>query len=79
MDRLRETLNPEEQGVVLKPTKHKTATNQYAVPCRQCGDIYYVDEQVHRRVLAAAEADPTENPFCCERCEEEYAEEAHAR
>ena len=77
MDRLRETINPEEMGVHEGPTRYPTGKNTHAVHCRECGDLYYVDEGVTRRFLAALEGDISENPFCCPRCEEEYEEEAY--
>jgi hypothetical protein len=77
MDRLRETINPDEMGIHEGPTRYRTEKNNHALHCRECGDLYHVDEKTIRRVLSALEGDPSENPFCCPRCEEEYEEEAY--
>ena len=80
MVRLRETMNPEErQGLTPGPTKRITATNQYGAHCADCGDLYYVDEAIMRKVRAAREGDPSEVPFRCTDCEDEYAEEESGR
>lgn len=77
MVRLRENLDPEEElGVVVGPTKYITASNHYGLHCVDCGELYYVDEAILLRVKSAHEADPTEIPFRCNDCEEEYAEES---
>lgn len=77
MHRLRETINPEEMGIHEGPARYPSGKNLHALHCRECGDLYYVDEQTIRRFHAALEGDPSENPFCCARCEEEYEEEAY--
>jgi hypothetical protein len=80
MVRLREKINPEEeQGVVVGPTKYVTARNHYGLHCVDCGELYYVDEAIMHRVKSAHEGDPTEIPFRCSDCEEEYAEEETSR
>jgi hypothetical protein len=38
--------------------------------------MFFVDESVYNRVRVALEFDPTDNRFCCDDCEEEYAEDA---
>lgn len=77
MYRLREMINPEEMGIHEGPTRFPTGNNLYALHCRECGDLYYVDQKTIRRANAALESGPSENPFCCHRCEEEYVEEAY--
>lgn len=79
MERLKETLNPEEQqGAIEGPTTYKTATNKYELHCGVCGGLYFVDEATLGEVSAAMDADPSENPFCCDDCEEEYEEDEYA-
>ncbi len=46
------------------------------IRCGVCEDLYYVDETTYNRVKRALEFDPTDNPFSCDDCEEEYDEEA---
>jgi Fe2+ or Zn2+ uptake regulation protein len=76
MDRLREELNPEERfGALGGATLYPTDRNRHALHCRDCGGVFYVDDSVYHHVARAIESDPTANPFCCDRCEEEYAEE----
>ena len=80
MVRLRETMNPEErQGFTPGATKQMTATNHYGLHCAGCGDLYYVDESIMRKVRAAHEGDPSEVPFRCTDCEDEYTEEECGR
>lgn len=80
MTRLREKINPEEeQGPIEGPTKFITRANRYGLHCAECGDLYYVDETVMRRVKSAQEGDPSEIAFRCDECEEEYAEEESGR
>lgn len=76
MVRLREKLNPEEQLDALGcPTRYETERNLHGLHCRECGELYYVDDSTAEKVGV----DPTENPFVCSECEEAYAEEAYAR
>jgi hypothetical protein len=77
MDRLREKVNPEEMGVLRGPTRYITQQNRHALHCRECGDLYYVDDSTIRRLHAVLKGDSSENPFCCPRCEEEYTEDAY--
>ncbi|HLG13057.1 MAG TPA: hypothetical protein VJH03_00830 [Blastocatellia bacterium] len=80
MTRLRETLNPEETHYAFgAPTRTKTAENQHPLPCWACGETYYVDERTHREFMHAVEYDVSDNPFLCERCIEEQAEDEHSR
>jgi hypothetical protein len=44
-----------------------------------CGDIYYVDQRTLAEIEAASLFDPTENPFTCDECEEEYEEDEYPR
>ena len=60
-----------------RPTKLRTEQNTHELHCRSCGDTWFVDDATADRVRIALEYDPTENPFACERCEEEYAEDEH--
>jgi hypothetical protein len=79
MVRLKEKLNPEEeQGALEGPTRYKTDRNQHGLHCRECGELYYVDDSIYRATCAAIEADPSENPFVCDDCEEEYGEEGYS-
>jgi len=74
MVRLREKLNPEEvRGALGRPTEYMTMSNIYGLHCRECGALYYVGESIYRRVSAAIDTDPSDNPFICDDCEEEYA------
>lgn len=57
------------------PTKEKTELNLHPLHCRTCGDVYHVDDATYERVSRAVEFDPSENPFSCPRCEDEYADE----
>jgi hypothetical protein len=80
MPKLRETLNPDEKmGALGGPTRIKTPENQHPLHCSECADLYYVDETTYRDVMRAVEFDPSENPFICDRCSEEEAEEERAR
>ena len=61
-----------------KPTLHRTEVNRYPLNCGICRELYFVDEGILRRVHSALEGDPSEMPFSCEPCEEQYAEAAYA-
>lgn len=75
MDRLRETLNPEEEEFsILGPTRHKTTWNRYALPCAECGAVYYVDETTRRKATASLEGDRSEITFTCRECQERFRE-----
>ncbi|HEY7912040.1 MAG TPA: hypothetical protein VIG62_09035 [Blastocatellia bacterium] len=79
MDRLREKLNPEEeQNALTVPTRYMTDRNLHQLHCRECGEIYYLDDSIYRKVMAAIDWDSSENPFVCDECEEEYAEEEYS-
>jgi hypothetical protein len=79
MDRLREKLNPEEeQNALTGPTRYMTDNNLHGLHCRECGGMYYVDDSIYRRVMAVTDWDPSENPFVCADCEEQYAEEEYS-
>jgi len=79
MVRLREAVNPEERShaFMAGPTKQPTQANRYGLRCGDCGDLYYVDDGTMRRVRSAHEGDPSEVPFRCDNCEEEYAEDSN--
>jgi len=80
MERLRERLDTDEMYASReKPTKYKTDTNRYGVHCAMCGELYYVDEHTISKVRSAVEVDPSDNPFLCADCEEEYWDEAYSR
>jgi hypothetical protein len=79
MDRLRGTLNPEEEQFAIDgPTKYRTKKNRYGVHCCECGSLFYVDEYALRKALAAQEGDRSEIAFSCADCEVQYEEEARA-
>jgi hypothetical protein len=79
MTRLRETLNPEEQqGALGGPTRTKTPQNEHPIHCGLCHEVYYVDQSIYSEFMYAVEYDTSNNPFICEECLEEQAEEEHA-
>jgi hypothetical protein len=61
-----------------KPTLHRTEVNRYPINCETCRELYFVDDGILRRVHSALEGDPSEMPFTCEPCEEQYAEAARS-
>jgi len=72
MERLRETLSPEDkEGVVRMYSLYKTPTHHYRLLCRECMELYFVDEATFRQAASALEIDPSNNLFICDRCEEE--------
>lgn len=75
MPRLKETLDDLDTAAG-NPTAFKTEFNKYEVRCGVCDELFYVDQATYSRVLAAIEFDPTDNPFRCNDCEEEYEEES---
>ncbi|MFY9611489.1 MAG: hypothetical protein WAU45_23115 [Blastocatellia bacterium] len=75
MTKLRETLD-DTQSAVETATKFKTELNKHELRCGVCNDLFYVDDSTYNRVRVALDFDPTNNPFSCEDCEQEYAEEA---
>ena len=76
MERLRETLSPEDnEGVIRSHSKFKTSSHPYGLHCRECGEVYYVDDHTFNKTSSVLQFDPSNNPFICERCEDAYAEE----
>jgi hypothetical protein len=75
MTKLRETLD-DMHAAVETATKFKTERNKYELRCGVCNELFYVDESIYNRVRVALEFDPSDNSFCCDDCEEAYAEEA---
>ena len=75
MSGLRETLDDLETSVDA-PTRFKTEGNTCELRCAGCGDLFFVDQLTFERALSALAFDATDNPFCCDDCEAEYAEEA---
>ncbi len=73
MERLREALD-DRYAARQKPTRFETRLNKHEVRCGVCDRLFYVDESTYERVRSAIEFDPTDNPFRCDDCEEEYAE-----
>lgn len=75
MSRLRETLDEmnEDSGI---PTKFPTDRNRFELRCGACDEMFYVDQTIYNWVRRALEFDPSDNPFRCDGCEEEYEEEA---
>lgn len=78
MPGLREKLD-EPRSDIDAPTKFETERNTHQIRCGVCEDLYFVDETTYNRVRRALEFDPTDNPFSCDDCEEEYDEEAVLR
>ena len=76
MSGLRETLDDLETSVDA-PTRFKTEGNTCELHCAGCSELFYVDEHTFNRALSALAFDATDNPFYCDDCEAEYAEEAH--
>jgi hypothetical protein len=75
MSRLRETLD-EVKKSGGSPTGFPTDGNRYQARCGVCDEMFYVDEATYDRVRRAVEFDPSDNPFRCDECEEEYEEDA---
>jgi hypothetical protein len=75
MSKLRETLD-EIPAAVETPTKFQTKLNKHEMRCGVCDELFYVDESIYDRVRRAVEFDPTDNPFRCDDCEEEYEQDA---
>lgn len=76
MKRLKERPNPNDRLNALEgPTKRKTRKNQYALHCEMCGETYYVDEDVYRRISSAVREDPAGIPFYCDDCWQTWGEE----
>lgn len=79
MTRLRETIDTDDRlRAVEGSTKFETERNRHPLHCGMCGGIYYVGEDIYRRVLSAQEGDLSENPFYCDDCKEEYMEESRS-
>ena len=71
MDKLREKLSPEDiEGVIRSHSKYKTSNHPYGLHCRECGEVYYVDEDFYHKTSSILQFDPSNNPFICERCED---------
>jgi hypothetical protein len=62
-----------------RPTRHATEANAHAIRCSVCGETFFVDEPTYDKVTSALEYDPSANPFVCDDCEAEYAEEEHTQ
>lgn len=75
MSGLRETLD-DLQSAVDAPSVFKTERNTCELRCAGCGELFFVDEHTFNRALTALAFDATNNPFYCDDCEAEYAEEA---
>jgi len=80
MVRLRDNIRPDDEHYAFgDATKYITQSNRYGVHCAECGELYYVDQAIMRRIKSAHEGDPSELAFRCFDCEEEYAEEETGR
>ena len=80
MVKRRENLNLEERLDTLGcPTRYETEHNRHGLRCRECSELYYVDDSTSEKVSAVIGIDPTESPFVCSDCEAAYAEEASVR
>jgi hypothetical protein len=75
MSRHREKLD-EIPDAINTPTEFPTEWNKYGINCEVCGGLFYVDETTYNGIRAAIEFDPTDIPFRCDDCREEYEEEA---
>ena len=53
-----------------------TERNKYEMRCGVCDGLFYINEAIYQQVRSAMEFDPTDNPFRCNDCEQEYDEEA---
>jgi hypothetical protein len=74
----RETLDTNDKfSVRARPTREPSAANVHAVRCGVCDGLFYIDDATFAKVRRAAEFDPSDNPFVCERCEDDYADEEH--
>jgi hypothetical protein len=79
MTRLRETLNPEESlSAQAGATRVKTPGNPHPLRCGSCGGIFHVDDSIYHQFRRAIDYDASDNPFLCEQCNEEEAEEEHS-
>lgn len=78
MSRFKEGLTQQERYYSGGPTRVKTDLNRYPLRCRECGELYYVNECDYHDFTLAAEADPSEAVFCCNDCEDAGEEEAYA-
>ncbi len=78
MARLRERLDPDwKEGSAERPTAEKTGRNQFGLHCTICGGLFYVDEDTLCKVRSAIERGLSENPFCCDDCDEQFGEEEY--
>lgn len=78
MDRLREQVDTDDINAAHeRPTRYPTEKNRFQLHCGLCGELYYVNELTAQRAKSAIQRDPSETPFYCERCEEEYSEDEH--
>jgi hypothetical protein len=69
----------DERAAHEGPTREKTEVNHYPLHCETCGGLFYVDEATMRRVETAVAYDPSDNPFRCDECEAEDADEGYGR
>lgn len=77
MSRFSRFNEPQTEPALPEPTTLPGPDNRRGWHCRDCGELYYVDEATYLNIAAAIEHDPTENPFCCRDCEEADARAAH--
>jgi hypothetical protein len=75
MTRLREILD-EPRSDAEAPTRFKTEVNSHRMLCGICDGVFFVNQATYDRVRSAKEFDPTDNPFRCDDCEEQYDEDA---
>ena len=76
MTELRERLDADREHSDLdRPTPERTKQNPHGVYCSECGELFYVSDDTLLKIRTAIERGLSENPFCCEACEEENREE----
>ena len=76
MTTLRSYLDPDRQSGPPGPTVFKTERNQYELRCGLCCRVSYVDEDTFAFVTEATKMG-LDDPFRCEKCNEEYDDLAY--
>ena len=69
MPRLREEFDSDL--IRHRPAEYPTTTNQFEVPCSECGKILFVDEDMKRDFDRAIEQN-MDYKFTCFECDQEY-------
>lgn len=58
-----------------RSTRFATDTNRQAVTCGMCAEAWFVDDLTYDGLRRSAEFDPSSDPYCCDRCAAEIADE----